>query len=1559
MPSSPAFPAESFKHLVANSFAHRPGLSEVVAKEGFLGLVARYPWISRNYPALRSLQPFSVIRAHQPPTAPLPLVPLLLEHFLTGEAMALGSSDTLSIEPPLPFLPQQQPVITLSMAHLNSDFDTFLAGLADTFQQAQISYWAGVDETTGAPRLKGLAHLLKAVLLSSIERQGLAEPDKGLLYAAIAGSHDLVQFHALQVSVDSQAPQTIPDLLITGHGQRTLWCQPGGTVRSYASLPAFAKALADRYPLASMSWAHQPVTADPFEHQALALLNATLDNVRRLQVSALTSVGELEAAFLQASDPAAFFQASPLLEEPWPDIAPPAWLTDAEPADRFHYSQALLAASASQARSKGATSLDRIEPIEVYAARTLRAQMQADHPGKAVYDPDQLAVEVSEEVPLSSAGPAQLVFSRNVTLTQLAIARLQAGAKEVVSGLSDTSARPIETWLTLDYLNELIDTVDVGGNYPGYVATELKDTSHTAQRTRLFAREWRYALLFAALKAKASQQLSDLAYQAIARFCQAENDPAELSVAQLAFLAAPGASRSNVVHGAFLLKIHTTGTWLVFWPLLGDEALMVFGSLDELLTRVRTQAALQQKLLLWMDDDARPIYENGGFERPHLHRGLSEIAHLIGPDSALADTLLEQLRSPATLAIELWHTDLDACLYQARIETLLMLAANQSVSNAQQRWAMFTQLGWMLFNTATALLRGPAATLAWLVAVTAALKDDLPALAHGSTQDKALAATDLLMNLAMLLIHRSGGEVPAARPTPTASRPAPSAPIHIAEPELKEWVPEAHSQPLGPINVTRWHANQRISNLTPEFRKRLVGLQARISLAGLVAEQNGALQGLYTVADKHYVILQGLPFEVETRWGGVQIIGPDMTQDEWETHWGGSPDGYYIVGRERSKGPWLTRWNGEWTLDLSLAGGMRRSRTQISAMNAQAFAELEKANENNREQLSRLAPLMERSQLQLKTYDRTVAEFSAAFAALPDPDLSALPPQLLPLRQRLLALRIENINNLTAVALYLERQAALLQDNLAIFTKQLEPRFRNFKSAKLARSELSEWTETAIENDMVLLRRLMELTDHEGLRQQAVGLTALPRSTEQIAQYTRFREATKASLQVCLRLRTVSERLDTALPAALADPQITFSDKKIKIERAIRQRPYSTLIIRAQILSDLAYLTLDKTQLTAETATDLLPLQRSLSDKDLAATLWSHDGLAAAGLSAEQQADALGSILRTYRTALGKAHYMGLFEVPAVDSPLLEQYIDELRALVASTEAELSSILTSIDTGTTPTPRPLIHRAGAGRRTLIRTSQGRSVLVEQDRQGNRALQQNPLTQQPAGVYEKREGEWFEVPSPERPIGHDRAQLRRRATHLLNQTQARTAAAARYVDEPNSLADLMDWQIEDLLEAARQLEAGGSDQAAGELIAQLRDAATTVGEDKNRLLTDSYLNTRHPDGQALRYLHRQQRIEINQTTRRKALRNTNDYLDVYQVKDVQAPTKVLWEIHFHYLSPTAPARDFAKGHLKFWEPRPVSRAVELERADTAHERLAIYRGNLRVADVEGIVPFPAN
>ncbi|MCC9005895.1 hypothetical protein K7A70_06350 [Pseudomonas putida] len=1539
--------------------------------------------MQRNHPHITSLDPFVILHAPAS-TGDLPrqsgLLDELLRHFLAKERVQPSAADKLSISPPHVFQIQEQgpdsirqPEIIPDLTKLSDDFDTVLGALIPTFQQAQIGFWNGLDEDSQASRMLWLEHTIKAALLENLPRQGLADDEKAAMYALLDGAFDSLAVEAIQVTLgtDGEARTvTLPDLLlITTSGTRNLvlQCKPCGSVHRHVDLPSFATALqrqlAQSYRFEALSWAHTPVIGRPFAFQARQLLNGILDDIGRLRIGGLATVDELERQLRQVSDPSAHFFDLPSQERTAPAVRPPRWLLNASAEDRYAYHTALLDLAANQGRSKGCTSLSDVEDIRDYAARRLRETLQARYPDKAVHDPNEVHIRISQAI-IGAGTQGQSLFLRTVPLTDLAISRLRLEAGEVMTGLSFEDGSPVKDWLSIEQIRALIHQVDIGAHYPTYLQDQVRTEPRRSERIRQHAREWRYALRFSTLKAKIERQLGETASQAMLRFCQGMDNGADLlRIAPLAFLCAPGASASDVAHGMFIIEIPASGSWVLYRPFYADRALQEFPTLELLMDAVRSRGALQESVLAWLDDDARPIYQNDGFKHPHLHPNITALTHLLNVPVELLDGLLQRLRRPVQVLFQAWTEDLATHLFNARIDTMLLASASNSVSNAQEVRALVKEAAWAIFNTVTQLWHGPMTTLAWLVVALSAAKEDVEALIKRSGDNKIVAAIDLLTNMALLLAHR-----PATPPanseaavTLRFSGPAPkeeSPPPALEQPQEKPWQAPVEAPQPTRVRVESWHDEQRLSNLSVQERQSLAQLQASQSLEGHAPLTRGRLRGLFNIAGRYFVKLGDDVYEVIETWNGMQIIGPEPSSSEWVSQWDGAPDGYHIVGRERPKGPWLTRWHGQWTLNLTLFGGMPRNRLSINAENRQRFDTLSATATANQQALNQMAPLMERSQVQLQVYDDLAREYSMAVDALPAHERDTPPPALQLQRQALKAQRLRHLPEIRASALYLERQSTLLHGNIEVFKEMAEPRFSKFDTRAPSRRRYGNWYGAAIENDMLLCRRLLEQVDHQALSAQSIGLPRVPETAEQIQQYLDYCERVRDSSQASRRLLVVSQRLDRTLAQVLPDPKIEFADKVTKLAQTIRRRTYSTLVIRAQLLSDLAYLAVDKTRLSADTAEHLLAMRAPLSGIEFSRTIWSHDGLEATEETAQVKAELLEDILQKYRTVLDRAQYMKTLDSPALVADVLDEYIRELSTITQITEQQLSATLTNLDSGITLPPPTPYHRPATIRRRVIRVDRGRPLLVEIDQMGNRAIQRSAFNQEPAGSFAQRDGVWHAVPEQARPARHDRAQLRQRASRLLAEVDGKIAFAAHYADEPNSLADFLEWPAGDMREVQQQLTELNNPLDSS-LVDLLRAAVDRVNHERLRLLTDAYLNTRHPDGKALRFLAEQKRVRIRQTVIRRQLRHANDYLDVYEIRDVQAPQRLLWEAHFHYPSLEARGHDFVKGHLKFWDAGVRGRKALLEQAASARERIAIYRGDLRLEQVIGIIPFPAD
>ncbi|BBU42196.1 hypothetical protein PPTS312_01110 [Pseudomonas putida] len=1565
MPQSLPSPSVSFKHLVATQFASRPGLREVVASAGFDALAARYPWTRKNHPQLQSLTGFSILHDldEGPPTPPGNLVDTLLEHFLSGQPMALKPTDQLSLNPPAIFRPQHvAPAIDIRMADLNTDYDDVLATLSETFQQAQVSFWNSRDGDSDVTRLRWMQQVLKAALLGTLERQGLDSDQKALLYAILAQAGTEANVQGLQVSLASPGStvhEVIPDLLITGNQNArdlVLWCKPSGTVRGFNGITAFTTALRDElsehHTFDTMSWACTALTEDPFSYQARQLLNGLLQKIDRVQLGAIEHVADLEALFNTLSDPSSIFPACFHLVQSTPAIPLPDWLESATVTDRFQYHTALLKLSAGQMLAQGETSLDGIETLQQYTVRRLREQMRDDHPNQQPCHPDQVLITISQVVQMSSVGPAKLEYLKTISLTELAISRLQLGSDQVASAIQLAGQQPTSSWMDLDYVNALIVAVDVGGQYPQFVHDQLQTSTDIDKRRQRFAEEWRNALLLSALHAKIAGQLSERNWQVVADFCHREaHSGTSLKMGPLSFSSVPGGPKANRVHAMFVIEVSATGAWILYRPMYATQAIRQFDSRNQLMTAIRTEQALQQDILTWLDDDARPIYANHGFTHPHLHAGLNELAHLVGPGSAMTADTIERLRAPVTLAFTPWSGNLDNSMYEARADMLVLLASWQSISNAQQRWALVRQFAWLAFNTAAPLLRGPAGLLAWLVTALLSIKDDLVTLTQGSNDEKWLAGADLLLNLAMLLAH---GPATASPEMELPIQPGPrrvSSPTVTQPPEKSAWVPVTEQPGPAALNVSQWGRDQRLGNLPREARVALNTLRAKANLNGQNAVANGRMRGLYKVDDRYYVKLQDVAYEVEETYSGMRIIGPEVSQSEWSQTWGAEPDGYYIVGRERARGPWLTRWNGEWMLDLHLPGGMPKATKVLIDEKKQAFTRMLESRAANDKKLTSMETFLNGYLERVKPYDEAHLAFQQSLDANPGVDLGDLPEELQIRRQALQALRNEARAIFDVLALTYEKQATLIRDQAQLFASMSDPKYARLDPNATASYARGQWWEQLLAADVQQFRRLLEMNDYGALKDQSRRLVQLPFGHEQTQLYLDYSKNVEAALATHRRLFNVSQRLDQNLSEALTDGQIQFSGKRKKLDAIINNRRYSTLIVRAQILSDLYQLVVNRDRLTAENFESTLLSQKTLRSKHLHEALLSHDSLAAAGLKPEEQKEPLESALSEYKLSLGNAEYLLSRNLPAVDSGKLNEYIAELQALINLTENDLGVISAAADTQAAVPEKPVTHRVRPVRRKVIRTNRGRSLVVEQADENSEAVQIDPLTEHTVARYQQQADHWEAVAQVATVT--DYARLRRTGNDLLAQKTARVAYAARHLEGPNSLADQLDFYIQDMADIAATLRTG-PDQGHS-LAARLEQAITEVQAEKKRLLTTAYLDTQHPDSKALRFLIEAGEVEVRLTRSRKRLK-ANDFLDVYDIYRLQ-PRAKLWEAHFHYTSATANARRFAKGHLKF--PDAMSRDERLQRVLAPSERYQIYRGDLRLEQIEDLVPFPDN
>ncbi|MCK1788459.1 hypothetical protein L9Z73_30375, partial [Pseudomonas sp. TNT11] len=444
----------------------------------------------------------------------------------------------------------------------------------------------------------------------------------------------------------------------------------------------------------------------------------------------------------------------------------------ASAADRLAYRECLLEQAGIKRQTLGDSDFDGLETLRSYATEHLNHQLCLDRAvalggQRSCNDVARAAGYLADDLTLTfhvAVGSLEGGYIEPVamSLVDLALKNLSGSPKGRMT-LSHRTGRALEAWLTPDYIRQLVERVDIGQNYPAYLRQELmSDTDAARKRQRLFAQQRPVHLKVQALE-HAIKGEAGLTTRGV-RCVRALVDPNPLArrvdgdkivIRTLAFLRTPAAT-ADVVQNMFIIEPLDTqlGPHLLYRPAY-REALLEFASREHLLAAIVQPGALQQSVLTWLAAPSRAIYSNGGFTQPHSVR--------IGIGSEF--DRLPEVPKPAALAkagdpssdevLQALHQgSLMEYLFGCETRQLLDQAERESTSNTQSRWALILEGMQLGFNTLLMAVRGPLASIGWLIQATQSLTQDLPALESHDPRAKELAWVDLLLNIGMLLVHQ-------------------------------------------------------------------------------------------------------------------------------------------------------------------------------------------------------------------------------------------------------------------------------------------------------------------------------------------------------------------------------------------------------------------------------------------------------------------------------------------------------------------------------------------------------------------------------------------------------------------------------------------------------------------------------------------------------------------------------------------------------------------------------------------------------------------------------------
>ncbi|WP_248746754.1 hypothetical protein [Pseudomonas sp. MWU12-2037] len=899
------------------------------------------------------------------------LLDLVLRHFTQGVAPVFTADHVL--EARIDDRPDARYLVEASatQAMLRQWGDLLL----ELYQQALVDYWNQADEQ-GASRFRRLSSLLVRILAADREHYrafltvDLQKPDQQLtIYGLRAVSKD---------SWGGHYPEALP-VLIARRWERKVEQAPlllslalglfrAGTPEVGPLLPLFMSARAEGRDIEYREhrlW--QRGDPDELLEQAFAYLGQALLENQLQEISLIArdlewTVEDYQKRLEAITRPDSwFFTPVPVQPHSVRELSDeltalrdemPYWLLGAAPRDVERYRDLLDQLASVQRASQGKAFLDGIGDLKSFTRRALMKKIHEDHPGPlGIDDTDEIHLELDKVIAVAVVGGAGGALGSiekvRMSLTEFALENLGGfrHSKMRISVRRCAVESLVPSWLTPDYIRQLVTAVDIGKTYLDELRAKLIDDADEAgRREKLFTEQLRVQLPMAALELKIRAQagFSEAGFRCIEAIMKpagpgrqvdgqtivlrplgfrAEADAAVDEVASM-FVIGPKDIRHGPhvlyrplfakagTHESVLLGFQATSAGALCAqdndarPTPALEPLRQYETFDAVFEAIRQEGALQDSVLAWMSAGARRLYDHGGFQEPHLPRSFEDdFAAYSSPGPA----------RPSEVMVEgdtLHH------LFVSTARTLIELADRQSVSNAEQRWALLKEGAWQLFNVLLMFIRGPAAVAGWIYAVVASVDRDIRQLQARDGQGQANAWADVLVNLSFILSHHlaearassSGRErIPLSAPQPEVRSPGPDPyvaqvpdlplPMHLETPAL---VPSGQRRiQIGDLLLRRYEQPW------PKAE----------SLGTVIAD--GELKGLLRLKETGHLAtyIGGRLYRVrQEAEGGVRMITPD-----------GSREGFYLQSTEA----------GEWSLDVRLrlrGGSGRGGRKTIKQM---------------------------------------------------------------------------------------------------------------------------------------------------------------------------------------------------------------------------------------------------------------------------------------------------------------------------------------------------------------------------------------------------------------------------------------------------------------------------------------------------------------------------------------------------------------------------------------------------------------------------------------------------
>ncbi|MFJ4382934.1 hypothetical protein ACIP02_01150 [Pseudomonas sp. NPDC089408] len=1380
--------------------------------------------------------------------------------------------------------------------------------------------------------------LLRTALLRGLPLQGLDKEEQTCLRRLVAGGEGQPSVFVVQAEMGNGSlryRERLSNLLVIGESDtrpRVLWCAPSGFVRSFASLSAFGKGLRDelaqRYSFDSLNWTRCAVEGNVFAQQVSLLLDGMFERIDLLRHDAQASSVEVEQAYAQLSDPAAWFVR---YEDDTAAVAPPPGIAASAPQDSFACRAALLQLALHHMDADGMSALDGIQPLTEYASQQLSERIARAYGDDSSPDDLLLDLYLARGVPGGAAtgagGGEPLVFVGSKTLTQFAIGNLASLKGAFIKRTHRRNGAAGPAWLTANSAAQLVSEMDIGGRYPAYVAAQLNDAAGRTERVRRFAKEWRSALLASALTGLLDKKVSETGLQCVVDFCAGHVDPQtpRVSMFPLAFRRSATTSHADAVRGMYVLFCAEPRRVLLYRPLYRQDTVREYASLDALLEHVRDSPLLQESILDWMAPEAQSTYQDGGFTEPHI------VSLGIDPYA------LPERPGPAMLDIKLWRRDLDEHFYKDNADLLIELADLQSMSTAESRWALLCEGAWLLFNVATLLVRGPVATAAWLVQLLTSLQHDLTALEQGGDFDRPAAVADLLLNLSMVLLHAHqprGAAAPKADPLTLSYEGS-----RVQTGAFSEVAVKPTEQPpatfAGQAVDFSWRGQQGFNWLPPAQRQQLQAMHSSVSVNGLRPLPQGVHAGLYRIEGNHYVAMAGDVYRVQVLPGGVRV-----------TDGKGTP------------GPWITFADDAWRVDtaLRLAGGAPTGKARVAARFNTLHEQVSRLDLEIADVRLRVAEAgadVVSTGRELEAVQRLRRNLRAQIDSAPvTDDLARLQSLAVKYDEKIASLNALIVQKRELSATTLEAAVRKGQERLALLSAMGEGKYATLRKAGRWEQVLEQHQATTrvdlIRDSQFIFNEFQILADYPQLGVLQENLDGQP-IAEVGEQYAALRERLAIVADYQDRMLAMCSLLDDLLAKSPDELVITsvIPEQQRTVGQLIRERKFTTVQLRFHQIQNLADLALHLDAAYGQQA--LSGYRDELVGLSLRNAADAHGELDLANLSTEDRVVILQEAWDEYSAALVDSARILRDGGELIEPGMLERYRQHVEQLKLDAGQRLVAALQRADAG--GAGRRVPYLVSSEQQRVVRNHEGQLMIGTQvEIEGQPVVEvREAFSEKLLAIFDRVQGQWVQRVSQRPSVTEEDApgDLPMWVQTLLEQSHAVRAKVSGYIQgdiKAPLVIQAFDQQLAKLDQAAGVVrDARGNDA----LIRALEREADTLRHEKKLQLTMLYTDTNYPTAAALRFLHDEGLIRVEYIARQTM--QDGGVFDEYRVLRLPS-NRNLWAAHFHLPSPDAFPEDFTVGHLKTWSQRRMSS----QQAAVAGVRL--HRGRLTLDQARGIIPF---